>query len=120
MATRKYKFPIGSKVSMFVEDGSIIVSIDIAEIDKAKANKLPGNLRYTDDVLDALMFALVCAKPGRAKTYYTQLKIQEGGIGASLERKEKSLYRLALQGHIMRHQLDSPLGRKTYELWPAK
>lgn len=121
MRVRKYKFPIGSEVAVQHKDNEIVVTASIPDTsDKPNARRLPGNMRYSDGVLDELMLALVIAMPGRAKTYYTQLKIEDGGIGAALDRKEKSLMRLACAGEIFHHPLPSPQGRKTYEIWPRK
>jgi hypothetical protein len=129
----KHAFPEGSVVSVSKNsEGEVVVGVSSPRPDpvwlkkferKVKllaGEKVPGNLKFSDSDLDTLMFNLIANNPGYSKSYYTQLNKDKGGFGGSQERKDKAIMRLMLQGRVVRHALESPVGRRDHELWPAR
>jgi len=128
----KHTFPKNSVVTVTNTNSEVIVSVTTPRPDptwlKGIERKLrlmngevnvSGNLKFSDSELDSKMFDLISKKPGHSKSFYTQLKKEQGGFGASQERKEKAVMRLELEGKITRRMLEYSVGRKNHELRPV-
>ena len=120
----KMEFPAGSVVSTSAAEGRVVVSVNSPRpfpewLRKSKTG-LPGNTLMTEVEIDSAMLALVGAQPGRSRSHYTQLSREQGGFGASQQRKEAALTRLLLTGQVFAHKLEKAKGRQTHGLWLSR
>jgi hypothetical protein len=74
-------------------------------------------LKKDNEQLKLDLLRLVRVLPGKAKSFYTQLGMDEGGVKGSQERKEKALEELINANQIKRVQLEKAVGRKNHELY---
>lgn len=72
-----------------------------------------------DDIKEDLL-KLVILKPSFAPTYYTQMGVKYGGSKGSRERKEEAFKELVNENKIIVKELDKPIGRRKYAVYPAE
>lgn len=79
---------------------------------KFKVQEKKDNSQLKLDVL-----RLIKAIPGRSKSFYTQLSLEDGGIRGSQERKDKAIEEMINANQIKRILLEKAIGRKNHELF---
>jgi hypothetical protein len=79
--------------------------------DKKESKELESWNKMCNDLLD-----LIRRDPDRSRSYYERLPVNQGGIKASQERKERAITSMINDGSIVRVELEAPKGRANHYL----
>lgn len=114
-------FPAGVVVSVLTTESGTVVRAFTQRQHPTWLHKVDpvsvAQRKQDTEQLKAEVLRLVRALPGRAKSFYTQLGMDEGGVKGSQARKEKAIDDLLSSGALRRVQLEKAVGRKNHELY---